>query len=197
MKRLTMSVPSLCSPTCTASLPGLKAILADVESRACPNVICLGDLVGYGPVSNEVPPLVAERAVRSRHGQLRSGRRLCDRRLRLRLQARRSSAPRAPPRLAWTDAVASERPAPSAHARRPLRGRTVAGELLAVHGSPRRINEYLFEDRPSRRWPYGRANPARGIVFGHSAHPLRSRGRRHAFVNVGSAAGPKTAIARR
>ena len=25
---------------------------------------------------------------------------------------------------------------------------TFAGEMLAVHGSPQRINEYLFEDRP-------------------------------------------------
>ena len=31
------------------NLPGLEAILADIERREVPATICLGDLVGYGP----------------------------------------------------------------------------------------------------------------------------------------------------
>ncbi len=31
------------------NLPGLEAILADIEGRSVASVLCLGDLVGYGP----------------------------------------------------------------------------------------------------------------------------------------------------
>ena len=69
---------------------------------------------------------------------------------------------------------------------------TPVGELLAVHGSPRRINEYLFEDRPAsamermaREYPY----PA--ILFGHTHLPYARRVGETTFVNVGSAGRPK------
>jgi len=69
---------------------------------------------------------------------------------------------------------------------------TPGGELLAVHGSPRRINEYLFEDRPAsamermvREYPYS------AILFGHT-HLLYGRPvGETTFVNVGSAGRPK------
>ncbi len=67
-----------------------------------------------------------------------------------------------------------------------------SGEILAVHGSPRRVNEYLFEDRPAsamermaREYPY----PA--ILFGHTHVPYARRVGDTVFVNVGSGGRPK------
>ena len=69
---------------------------------------------------------------------------------------------------------------------------TPGGDILAVHGSPRRINEYLFEDRPAsamermaREYPY----PA--ILFGHTHLPYARRVGETTFVNVGSGGRPK------
>ena len=70
--------------------------------------------------------------------------------------------------------------------------KTPAGDILAVHGSPRRINEYLFEDRPAsamermaREYPY----PA--ILFGHTHVPYARLWGETTFVNVGSGGRPK------
>ncbi len=74
---------------------------------------------------------------------------------------------------------------------------TPAGELLAVHGSPRRINEYLFEDRPeSAMARMANDNPYRAILFGHTHLPYaREVGRdgdgSTLFINVGSGGRPK------
>jgi diadenosine tetraphosphatase ApaH/serine/threonine PP2A family protein phosphatase len=70
--------------------------------------------------------------------------------------------------------------------------RSSAGDILAVHGSPRRINEYLFEDRPvsamermAHEFPY----PA--ILFGHTHLPYARQVGATTFVNVGSGGRPK------
>ena len=42
------------------NLPALEAVLADIRARGAADVICLGDLVGYGPFPNEVAQLVRE-----------------------------------------------------------------------------------------------------------------------------------------
>jgi predicted phosphodiesterase len=82
---------------------------------------------------------------------------------------------------------------------------TPGGDILAVHGSPRRINEYLFEDRPTSALARIATStlttdglPYRAILFGHThlpytrhvptgapARPLTT------LVNVGSAGRPK------
>ena len=58
---------------------------------------------------------------------------------------------------------------------------TPAGDLLAVHGSPRRINEYLFEDRPEKAMArMAEEYPYPAILFGHTHVPYaRPVGRDH------------------
>jgi predicted phosphodiesterase len=101
--------------------------------------------------------------------------------------------------LAWTDRVTSDE---TRAYLRTLEDRfvleTPAGELLAVHGSPRRINEYLFEDRPEHALArMAEENPYRAILFGHTHVPYArevARGGAGAstlFVNVGSGGRPK------
>lgn len=43
------------------NLEALKAAITDIESKKVDTVICLGDLVGYGPYPNEVVKLIREK----------------------------------------------------------------------------------------------------------------------------------------
>jgi predicted phosphodiesterase len=179
------------------NLPGLEAILADIEYRDVEDVLCLGDLVGYGPCPNEVAALVRERGIPTLMGNYDQGIGFstgdCGCAYKTDEQRREGDVS-----LAWTDEVTSQE---TRAYLRDLEDRfvlqTPAGELLAVHGSPRRINEYLFEDRPdSAMARMANDNPYRAILFGHTHVPYvrevaREDGASTLFVNVGSAGRPK------
>ena len=180
------------------NLPGLEAILADIEARGVADVLCLGDLVGYGPFPDEVAALVRDRGIPCLMGNYDQGigSRTGDCGCVYRTAGQRAEGAAS---LAWTDAVTTEE---TRAYLRTLEDRfvleTPAGELLAVHGSPRRINEYLFEDRPERAMArMARENPYRAILFGHTHLPYArevARGGAGAptlFVNVGSGGRPK------
>jgi len=174
------------------NLPALEAILADIERRGVAHTLCLGDLVGYGPSPNEVALLVRDRGIPSLMGNYDQGIGFetgdCGCVYKTHEQRAEGAAS-----LAWTQEVASD------EAKEYLRTledhftlQTPLGEILAVHGSPRRINEYLFEDRPAsamermaREYPY----PA--ILFGHTHVPYARSVGDTVFVNVGSGGRPK------
>lgn len=46
-----------------ANLPALQAVLADIEKEAIPEIICLGDVVGYGAQPAECLELLRERGI--------------------------------------------------------------------------------------------------------------------------------------
>ncbi len=192
MKRLTMSGAIAVLSDVHGNLPGLEAILADAERRAVPHVICLGDLVGYGPFPNEVAALLRERAVPTVMGNYDQGIgfETGDCGCAYKTDAQRAEGAAS---LAWTEQAT--RPETRAYLRT-LEDRfvleTPAGELLAVHGSPRRINEYLFEDRAeSAMARLAKDNPYLAIIFGHTHIPYVREVAGTAFVNVGSGGRPK------
>lgn len=198
MRTIAITQPFAVFSDVHGNLPGLQAILADVDRRGLADVLCLGDLVGYGPWPNEVATLVRERGIPTLMGNYDQGIGFatgdcgC---VYMTDEQRIEGAVS----LAWTDAVASK------ETRTFLRGledrfllETPAGELLAVHGSPRRINEYLFEDRPERAMArMAEENRYRAILFGHTHVPYArvvaygAAGETTLFVNVGSAGRPK------
>jgi predicted phosphodiesterase len=179
------------------NLPGLEAILADIQERGVQTVLCLGDLVGYGPYPNEVAALIRERGIPCLMGNYDQGIGFAtgDCGCVYKTDEQRAEGAAS---LTWTDQVASEQ---TRAFLRDLDDRfvleTPAGDLLAVHGSPRRINEYLFEDRPEHAMArMAEANPYRAILFGHTHLPYareveRPNGGSTLFVNVGSAGRPK------
>jgi predicted phosphodiesterase len=69
----------------------------------------------------------------------------------------------------------------------------VAGvEVHLVHGSPRKVNEYLFEDKPASLYErLARAESARVLVFGHTHKPWTREHGGVRFVNCGSVGKPK------
>lgn len=61
-----------------------------------------------------------------------------------------------------------------------------------VHGSPRKVNEYLFEDKPASLYErLARAEEARVPVFGHTHKPWVHEHGGVLFVNCGSVGKPK------
>ena len=193
MRRLSLGRPFAVFSDVHGNLPGLEAILADVEARGIADLLCLGDLVGYGPFPNKVAALVRDRDTPTLMGNYDQGIGFstgdCGCVYKTDEQRREGAVS-----LAWTDAVTTE---DTRAYLRTLEKRfvleTSAGELLAVHGSPRRINEYLFEDRPeSAMARMAHDNPYRAIVFGHTHLPyarevLRDDGQSTLVINVGSA----------
>jgi len=197
MREISLKGPFAVFSDVHGNLPGLEAILADVEARGITDLLCLGDLVGYGPYPNEVAALVRDRAIPTLMGNYDQGIGFslgdCGCVYKTDEQRREGAVS-----LSWTDAVTAEE---TRGYLRTLEDRfvleTPAGELLAVHGSPRRINEYLFEDRPeSAMARMARDNPYRAIVFGHTHLPYarevsRADGACTLFINVGSGGRPK------
>jgi predicted phosphodiesterase len=61
-----------------------------------------------------------------------------------------------------------------------------------VHGSPRKVNEYLFEDKPASLYErLAAAEEDRALVFGHTHKPWVHEFGGVLFVNCGSVGKPK------
>jgi putative phosphoesterase len=192
MKRLTVGGPFAVFSDVHANLPALEAVLEDMERRRIHPIICLGDLVGYGPFPNEVAALIGERRIPTIMGNYDQGIGFStgDCGCAYKTEEQRIEGAIS---LKWTEEVVT---AETRAFLRTLEDRflleTPAGEILAIHGSPRRINEYLFEDRPeSAMARIARENPYRAILFGHTHIPYIRQVEGTTFVNVGSAGRPK------
>lgn len=124
------------------NLEALTAVFAEIDSRGIEHVVCLGDVVGYGPNPMECLDIVRERcratllgnhdfAVLYEPFNFNSG---------------------AESACFWTRNLFEQDPNPETRAMRwkflgnlPVRVRT--SEFVAVHASPRRpVNEYIFPD---------------------------------------------------
>ena len=65
-------------------------------------------------------------------------------------------------------------------------------DVHLVHGSPRKVNEYLFEDKPARLYErLAGAETDRVLVFGHTHKPWVHEYGGVLFVNCGSVGKPK------
>ena len=123
---------------------GLAALLEEGACRGADAIYCLGDLGGFGPNPQKVRPLLEEGGVLGVQGNyeesLADGREDCNcgytdpRDNEFADLSYRYTAERCPPEmLGWMGAWPRRR-----------RVRVGGHELLLVHGSPRRINEFLF-----------------------------------------------------
>ena len=66
------------------------------------------------------------------------------------------------------------------------------GAVHLVHGSPRKVNEYLFEDKPASLYErLAAAETAGTLVFGHTHKPWVGKYGGVLFVNCGSVGKPK------
>jgi putative phosphoesterase len=174
------------------NLPALLAALARIEELGIERVYCGGDLVGYGPRPNEVCQTIEERGIPTIYGNYdySIARELEDCGCAYVTQHDRDLGQRS---VAWTlehtDARSKDFMLGLPF---DLRFELGAHRAHLVHGSPRKVNEYLFEDKPARLYErLAAAETARALVFGHTHKPWIREYGGVLFVNCGSVGKPK------
>jgi putative phosphoesterase len=174
------------------NLPALQAALARIAELDVDATYCGGDLVGYGPHPNEVCALIAERAIPTIHGNYdyAIARDLTDCGCAYVTPHDRAIGQLSVDwTLAHTDKVSKDymRALPF-----DLRFELGDTKVHLVHGSPRKLNEYLFEDKPARLYErLAAAEEADVLVFGHTHKPWMREHGGVLFVNCGSVGKPK------
>jgi putative phosphoesterase len=187
-----------------ANLPALEACLASIEDHKPDAAYCLGDLVGYNIWPNEVINEIRKRRIPTIAGNYDQGIGLMSNECGC---AYKTDAEKEMGKISISysnSIVGGEersylRTLP-AHIRVEFKLNNDALNLLLVHGSPRKINEYLFEDRDEKSMlrimesadadimcfghthkPYHRIIPSDGANISHYRHA----------VNIGSVGKPK------
>jgi putative phosphoesterase len=174
------------------NLPALEASLGAIDTIGVDSLYCGGDLVGYGPHPNEVCRLIEERAIPTIYGNYdyAIGRDLEDCGCAYVTQHDRELGQQS---VAWTLAHTDRRSKDFMRGL-PFDLRFELGELWVrlVHGSPRKVNEYLFEDKPARTFERIAAGADCDVlVFGHTHKPWSHEYGGVQFVNCGSVGKPK------
>lgn len=174
------------------NLPALAATLTAIDDLGIEEIYCGGDLVGYGPHPNEVCALIAEREIPTIYGNYdyAIARDLDDCgcayvTLHDRELGRQS--------VAWT-LEQTDRAAKDFMRGLPfdMHFRVGGHDIHLVHGSPRKVNEYLFEDKPASLYErLAAAESDQALIFGHTHKPWMREYGRVLFVNCGSVGKPK------
>jgi len=175
-----------------ANLLALDAALAAIDAIGVDAVYCGGDLVGYGPRPVEVCDRVQERAIPTIYGNYdyAIGRELDDCGCAYVTQHDRDLGQLS---VAWT-AAHTDRPTREFLRSLPfdLRFELGATRVRLVHGSPRKVNEYLFEDKPAHTFErIAAAADCDVLAFGHTHKPWIHSYGGVLFVNCGSIGKPK------
>lgn len=184
-----------------ANLPALQACLDSIDQAKPDVVYCLGDLVGYNIWPNEVINLIRQRGIPAIAGNydFGVGRMSDDCGCAYKTDAERDMGKIS---ISYTNHLVRSderqylRTLP-AHIRVEYQLNNDRLNLLLVHGSPRKINEYLFEDRDEKSLLriMEQAN-ADIMCFGHTHKPYHrvltdgTLHYRHA-INIGSVGKPK------
>ena len=187
-----------------ANLPALEACLTSIGEQKPDAVYCLGDLVGYNIWPNEVVNEIRRRGIPTIAGNYDQGIGL--------MSDECGCAYKTEPEkdmgnisIGFTNSIVNPderkylRTLP-AHIRVEFQLNNDKLNLLLVHGSPRRINEYLFEDRDEKSlFRIMEQADADIMCFGHTHKPYHrilpteageNPHYRHA-INIGSVGKPK------
>ena len=187
-----------------ANLPALEAFFTDVDSRKPDAIYCLGDLVGYNIWPNEVVNEIKKRRIPTIAGNydFGIGRSIDDCGCAYKTDTEKANGAIS---ISFTNEIVKEeerkylRTLP-AHLKVEFQLNNDKMNLLLVHGSPRKINEYLFEDREEKSMLRIMQDADADIMcFGHTHKPYHrvltvdEDGKerfRHA-INIGSVGKPK------
>lgn len=187
-----------------ANLPALEAFFNDVETRNADAIYCLGDLVGYNIWPNEVIDEIRKKGIPTIAGNYDwgIGRSSDDCGCAYKTDEEKAMGKVS---ISYTNEMVKDeqrnylRTLP-AHIRLEYQLNEEKFNILLVHGSPRKVNEYLFEDRDEKSMLriMEQAN-ADVMCFGHTHQPYHRimnseiNGHdhfRHA-INIGSVGKPK------
>lgn len=175
-----------------ANLYALEAVLKDISCRGVDEIYCTGDLVGYIPFPNEIIDLIRKNQIQTVMGNYDDG--VGNMRLICGCDYPNAEAQALGEKsIVWTKEHTSEenkdflRQLPQE-----VRLQIGAYNILIVHGSPRRLNEYLKEDT-KEEYLMEVLNEARAdiLICGHTHRPYhKSLGDKH-VINAGSVGKPK------
>lgn len=192
-----------------SNLPALESFFKDVDSRSPDAIYCLGDLVGYNIWPNEVIHEIRKRKIPTIAGNydFGVGRSSDDCGCAYKTDAEKAMGQIS---ISYTNGMIGEeeraylRTLP-AHIRLEFQLNNDKLHLLLVHGSPRKVNEYLFEDRDEKSMLRIMEQSGADILcFGHTHKPyhrvlvsgdIEKPHYRHA-INTGSVGKPKDGDAR-
>lgn len=187
-----------------ANLPALEAFFKNVEDQKPDAIYCLGDLVGYNIWPNEVINEIRKRGIPTIAGNydFGIGRSIDDCGCAYKTDTEKANGAVS---ISFTNEIVKDeerrylRTLP-AHIRVEFQLNNDTLHLLLVHGSPRKINEYLFEDREEKSMLRIMQDADADIMcFGHTHKPyhrvlaINEEGKdrfRHA-INIGSVGKPK------
>src|SRR4051812_43624989 len=187
-----------------ANLPALEACLKSIDEQKPDAIYCLGDLVGYNVWPNEVINEIRRRGIPTLAGNYDQGIGLTSDDCGCAYKTDREKE-MGKISISFTNSVVKEeerkylRTLP-AHIRIEFQLHNDKLNLLLVHGSPRKINEYLFEERDEKSLLRIMEQADADILcFGHTHTPYHrilpaEQGNhphyRHA-INIGSVGKPK------
>jgi putative phosphoesterase len=174
------------------NLPALQAALARIDELGIERIYCGGDLVGYGPHPDEVCALIQEREIPTIYGNYDYA---------IAREDHDCGCAYITPHdrelgqqsVEWT-LMHTDQASKEFMSRLPfdLHFDVGATKVHLVHGSPRKVNEYLFEDKPARLYErLASAETDRVMVFGHTHKPWVHEYGGVLFVNCGSVGKPK------
>lgn len=187
-----------------ANLPALEACLKSIDAQQLDAIYCLGDLVGYNIWPNEVIDIIRKRGIPTIAGNydFGIGRTSDDCGCAYKTDKEKAMGKIS---ISFTNQIVKEneraylRTLP-ARIKVEFQLNNDKLNLLLVHGSPRRINEYLFEDRDEKSMLRIMEQADADIMcFGHTHKPYHrilnsgidgQNHFRHA-INIGSVGKPK------
>src|SRR5215469_14471542 len=187
-----------------ANLPALEAFFASVDERKPDALYCLGDLVGYNVWPSEVINEIRRRRIPTITGNydFGVGRSSDDCGCAYKTDEERANGAVS---ISYTNQIvrpderAYLRSLP-AHIKVEFQLNNDKLNLLLVHGSPRRVNEYLFEDREEKSLLRIMTDADADILcFGHTHKPYHrilpsvpdEPSQFHHAINIGSVGKPK------
>jgi putative phosphoesterase len=187
-----------------ANLPALEAFFASIDQQKPDAIYCLGDLVGYNIWPNEVIDEIRRRGIPTIAGNydFGVGRSSDDCGCAYKTDEEKTNGAAS---ISYTNQIVRPRERTylrtlPAHIKVEFQLNQDKLNLLLVHGSPRRINEYLFEDREEKSLlRILQDADADVLCFGHThkpyhrilhTNPEAQPHHRHA-INIGSVGKPK------
>lgn len=174
------------------NMHALEAVWRDLEAQGPDAVYCLGDLVGYAAFPNEVVEFIREHNVPTLMGNYDEGVGFDLDECGCAYRDPKDDA-RGKQSLFWSrERTTEENKAYLRALWRQVRLKHDSGDVLMVHGSPRKINEYLYQDRPEATFERLAELAGASIIFlGHTHLPYQKRVAGTWFVNTGSVGKPK------
>lgn len=188
-----------------ANLPALEAFFKDVDGRKPDAIYCLGDLVGYNIWPNEVINEIRKRKIPTIAGNydFGIGRTSDDCGCAYKTDTEKANGNVS---ISFTNKIVNTeerkylRTLP-AHIKVEFQLNNDKLNLLLVHGSPRKINEYLFEDREEKSLLRIMQDADADIMcFGHTHKPYHrvlnssvdeNKNHFRQAINIGSVGKPK------